>query len=53
MDQIIKEGGSNNKTVYRDASGAVVDLKDKLLSEKDKLRIANEKLLKQWKGGAK
>jgi hypothetical protein len=28
-------------------------LKDKLLSEKDRLRMANEQQLKLWKGGAK
>ena len=30
-----------------------VDVKDKMLSEKDRLRIANENQLKYWKGGAK
>ena len=44
MEQIMKEG--NGKTVYRNSSGAVVDIKDKLLTEKDRLRLANEQQLK-------
>jgi hypothetical protein len=44
MEQIMKEG--NGKTVYRNSLGAVVDIKDKLLTEKDRLRLANEQQLK-------
>lgn len=44
MQNIIKEG--EGKTVYRNSSGAVVDMKDKLLTEKDRLRLANEQQLK-------
>ncbi len=53
MEQIMREGAGHGKTVYRDQSGQKVDLKDKLLSEKDRLRMANEQQLKLWKGGAK
>lgn len=49
----MKEGAGHGKTIYRDQSGQIVDLKDKLLSEKDRLRLANEQQLKLWKGGAK
>ncbi len=53
MEQIKRDGGAQSKTVYRDKSGAIVDMKEKMLTEKDKLRMANEAQLKQWKGGAK
>ena len=53
MEQIIRDGGLGGKTVYRDASGVKVDLKTKMMSEKDRLKQANEQQLKMWKGGAK
>ena len=49
----MREGVQTAKTVYRDATGAKVDLKTKMMSEKDRLKEANEQQLKQWKGGAK
>ena len=39
--------------MHRDKSGAIVDIQNKMISEKDRLRIANENQLKLWKGGAK
>ncbi|CDW81125.1 UNKNOWN [Stylonychia lemnae] len=53
QEQIGKEGFKQNQTIYRNKEGIKVDMKDKMLSEKDRLRIANENQLKQWKGGAK
>lgn len=49
----MRDGAGQSKTVYRDKSGAIVDLKVGMLSEKDRLRQANEAQLKMWKGGAK
>ena len=40
MEQIMREGGAQAKTVYRNKEGAIVDMK--ALSEKDRLRIDNE-----------
>ena len=42
MEQIIRDGGNAGQTVYRDASGVKVDLKTKIMTEKDRLRQANE-----------
>jgi len=42
MEQIKLNGNGLDKTVYRDQTGAKVDIKDKMLSEKDKIRQANE-----------
>lgn len=49
----MKDGNAQGKTVHRDKSGAIVDIQNKMISEKDRLRIANENQLKLWKGGAK
>jgi len=49
----MRDGGAQSKTVHRDKSGAIVDLKAGMLSEKDRLRQANEAQLKMWKGGSK
>lgn len=38
----MREGVQTAKTVYRDATGAKVDLKTKMMSEKDRLKEANE-----------
>lgn len=53
MDQIQKDGMNHQKTIYRNKEGQIVDMKEKLLTEKDRLKLANEAQLKQWKGGAK
>lgn len=38
----MRDGGAQSKTVHRDKSGAIVDIKAGMLSEKDRLRQANE-----------
>jgi hypothetical protein len=42
MEQIMRDGAQSAKTIYRDTTGAKVDLKTKMLSEKDRLKEANE-----------
>lgn len=49
----MKAGGVQQETIYRSKDGRKIDESERLLSEKDRLKIANEKLLAQWKGGAK
>lgn len=54
--QILKQGGVQQiqgKTVYRNKDGVIVDKSELELTEKDKLRMANEQILKQFKGGVK
>ncbi|TNV82107.1 hypothetical protein FGO68_gene12811 [Halteria grandinella] len=51
MEQIKKNGNTQNQTVYRNAQGFKVDINQ--MSEKDRLKAANEAQLKQWGQGAK
>lgn len=49
----MKSGNVQPETVYRSKDGKKIDASDLLISDKDRLKIANEQLLRQWKGGAK
>ncbi|TNV73155.1 hypothetical protein FGO68_gene6669 [Halteria grandinella] len=51
MEQIKKNGNTQNPTVYRNAQGFKVDINQ--MSEKDRLKAANEAQLKQWVQGSK
>ncbi len=42
----MRDGAQSAKTVYRDATGVKVDLKAKMMTEKDRLKEANELQLK-------
>ena len=45
QQELMSQGGVQQQTIYRNKEGKKIDEKERNMSEKDRLKLANEKLL--------